>query len=414
MKIKRDHLFKVERERIVLLDHLHELVFNFRLEGNFFFVNSVWLKKLQYEKWEALRLGFQDILQRDQLVKWHKIQHRLAHGAGYASLDFIFKTKKNEDLIVEGSLYPMSEDGDEKHSVIGIFQDVTLTRQAEKERDRLFQYSIDMLCILSYEGVFKRVNPAFHKTLGIPEENFVKKGFIDFVHPDDREMTMDEFSKLRKSIPSVCFENRCRHADGSYRWLSWTAHPVAYEKLIYAVVRDVTEERNMKETLKQMAYNDTLTGLYNRRGFSIAAERMQKIAYRNKQGLLLMLADLNNMKSINDRFGHQEGDAALVATAQILRERFRESDLVARTGGDEFLAALLTNSLNQSTVIKKSLEASFVNYTKQVKPLYPLSLSMGFAFSSDKEKIPMDELILRADQSMYEDKRQHQAALAEK
>src|SRR5688572_10090638 len=149
MKIKKDNLFKVERERIVLLDHLHEMVFHFRLDGNFFFVNSVWMKKLGYDKWEAAELGFQDILREDQLHKWHKIQHRLAHGAGYAALDFIFRTKKNEELIVQGSLYPMSEEGEDRHAIVGIFEDETPIRQAEKERDRLFKYSIDMLCIMN-------------------------------------------------------------------------------------------------------------------------------------------------------------------------------------------------------------------------------------------------------------------------
>lgn len=410
MSTQPDNLLKIERERLVLLNHLQELVFNFKLGGKFFFVNSVWLKQLKYEPWEALRLGFQDILQNDQIMKWRKIQQRLTHGMGYASLDFVFKTKKNEDLIVQGSLQPMSEEGD----IMGIFQDVTPIRQVEKERDRFFLYSIDMLCILQYDGRFRRVNPAFHKVLGIPEEDFLRRAVTDFVHPDDQDNTLKEFAKLRRGIPSVYFESRCRHQDGSYRWLSWKAHPVAAERLIYAVARDVTEDRDTKESLEHMAYNDTLTGLYNRRGFSIAVERMQKIAYRNKMGLLLMIADIDNMKLINDHYGHQKGDAALIAAAHILQERFRESDLVARIGGDEFVAALLTDSFNQSAVIRNSLANSFADYSKRTKRRYPLSLSMGFAFTSDSTRIPIDELMERADKTMYEYKRQHSAELGNK
>lgn len=287
---------------------------------------------------------------------------------------------------------------------------MTPVRQAEKERDRLFLYSIDMLCIIGFDGIFKRVNPAFYKTLGVPEEDYIRKPFIDFVHPEDKASTLAEFSKLRSSIPSVCFENRCRHLDDSYRTLSWTAHPVAQEQLIYAVARDVTEERNMKETMKQMAYQDTLTGLYNRRGFLNASERMLKIAYRNKMGLLLMMADLDNMKMINDQFGHPEGDSALITIARILRERFRESDLVARTGGDEFLAALLTNSKDQSEVIRKNLENTFAEYNKKPKNQYPLALSIGFAFASADMRISIDDLITQADQAMYACKRQHRLA----
>ena len=352
-------------------------------------------------------MSFGDFLQKDQTEKWTKIQHRLGMVL-VIPRSILFLKQKNEDLIVQGSLQPMLDEGNGKHSIVGIFQDIAQVRQAEKERDRLFVYSIDMLCIVGYDGLFKRVNPAFYKTLGVPEEEYIRKPFMEFVHPEDKTSTLEEFSKLQNGIPSVCFETRCRHQDGSYRWLSWTAHPVTPERLIYAVARDVTEERNMKETLKQMAYQDTLTGLYNRRGFLGAAERMLKIVHRNKMGLLMMMADLDNMKMINDRFGHPEGDAALITIARILRERFRESDLVARTGGDEFLAALLTNSKDQSDVIGKSLENAFAEYNQEQNQGYPLSLSMGFAFSSANTRISINELITQADQAMYVCKRQRQ------
>ena len=409
-KMTVENLFRMEKQQLAVLDNLRELVFNFKLDGEFFYVNSVWVKTLGYERWEAVRMNFGDVLQDDQQIKWRKIRQRLGQGVGYSSVEFVFKTKKKEEVVLAGSLHPMAEDGDSRTHIVGIFQDVTEIRQAEKERDRLFSFSIDMLAIVGFDGTYKRVNPAFHKTLGFSEEEFLQKHFIEFVHPEDKTDARAELARLRNGIPSVCFETRCLHLDGSYRWLSWTAHPVPSQGLIYAVARDVTCEKEMKETLKEMAFTDALTGLYNRRGFYIVAERMLKIASRKKMGFLLMMADLDDMKSINDRFGHPEGDAALIATAKILRERFRDSDLLARIGGDEFVVALLTNGKDESETIKKNLKKIFSEYGHPKAQPYPLSLSMGFTYVPTDIKASIEEILARADSAMYENKRLRRAA----
>lgn len=271
----------------------------------------------------------------------------------------------------------------------------------------MFLFSIDMLCIIGYDGYFKRVNPAFQKTLGFSEKDFLEKPFLEFVYPEDRRNAQEEFLKLRSEIPSVYFETRCLHKGGGYRWLSWTGHPVGTERLIYAVARDVTEQRKVKENLEKMALTDPLTGLYNRRGFFIIAERMLKIAYRKKMGFLLLLADLDDMKYINDHFGHREGDSALVATAQIFQHRLRESDVVARVGGDEFVAALLINGADRSLTIQADVEKSLADYNHQKASLYRLSLSMGFAYAPPDLRMSLEELIACADRAMYEVKRHH-------
>lgn len=398
------NLFNLEQERLVLLDNLQELVFKLKLDGSFFYVNPSWSKILQYEEWEALKMNFSDILPTEQIGKWHKIRQRLAHGLAYSSMEFIFKAKNDKRVNVGGCLHLVLEDDE---SIIGIFEDVTSRKRVETERDRLFALSIDMLSIIGYDRYLKRVNPAFQKTLGFSDEDFLQKPFMQFVYPEDRLKTLEEFSKLEKGIPSVNFENRCLHKDGGYRWLSWTGHPVESERCIYAVARDVTQEHKLKETLKKMAFTDALTGLYNRRSFFIVGERMLKIANRKKMGFLLMMADLDDMKSINDEFGHTEGDSALIATAEIFRKRFRDSDVVARIGGDEFIAGLLINGADHSRTIQSAVEKSVENYNYKKSSPYKLSLSMGFAYAHSGLEVSLKELIGRADKAMYEVKKNH-------
>ena len=245
------------------------------------------------------------------------------------------------------------------------------------------------------------MNPAFQRTLGFSEQHYLNKPFIQFVHPEDRSRTFEAFSKMREGIPSVYFENRCLHKDGGYRWLSWTGHPVVSESLIYAIAHDVTAQRETEASLKKMAFSDDLTGLFNRRGFIIIAEGMLKIARRKKIGFTLMIADLDDMKQINDGWGHPEGDAALVATAHILRERFRDSDAVARIGGDEFVAACLTDSADQSEALCRNVESKMEEYNDQNPHPYRISLSAGYAFAAPGARVSLEELIASADQDMY-------------
>jgi PAS domain S-box-containing protein len=112
---------------------------------------------------------------------------------------------------------------------------------SREELDRYFTLSIDMLCILGFDGFFKRLNPAWEKTLGYSIEELLKIPRIDLVHPEDRAATINEIRNLRAGRNTVWFENRYRRKDGSYVWLSWSATALPDKQQMYAVARDVTD-----------------------------------------------------------------------------------------------------------------------------------------------------------------------------
>lgn len=116
-------------------------------------------------------------------------------------------------------------------------------RMAERELASIFHLSLDLLCICGTDGYFKRLNPAFERTLGHPAGTLLAKPWLEFVHPADRARTRAVLDRLENGAESAEFENRCLRADGTERWLQWSARPVRGEGLIYAAARDVTESR---------------------------------------------------------------------------------------------------------------------------------------------------------------------------
>jgi PAS domain S-box-containing protein len=118
--------------------------------------------------------------------------------------------------------------------------------------ERFFDLSIDLLCQLGFDGYFKRLNPAWERTLGWSTFELTSRPFIEFVHPDDRERTLAQNREVRSGGRALEFENRYRCKDGTYRWLRWNAAPDATWSVIYSVARDVTAQKEAEEERERL------------------------------------------------------------------------------------------------------------------------------------------------------------------
>jgi PAS domain S-box-containing protein len=127
-----------------------------------------------------------------------------------------------------------------------------MTRQAREVEDRFFAISIDMLCHLGFDGYFTRLSHAWERTLGFTREELMSRPFIEFVHPDDRQRTLEQNARVRAGGQALEFENRYLCKDGSYRWFRWNAAPDVARGLVYSVARDVTESKRAEAEREQL------------------------------------------------------------------------------------------------------------------------------------------------------------------
>lgn len=170
--------------------------------------------------------------------------------------------------------------------------------------------------------------------------------------------------------------------------------------ILYAIDR-----QRMIKKLRSLSLKDNLTGLFNRRGFFSMAGQQLKMADRMEGDMVLLFADFDNLKEINDNLGHHHGDLALIEIAEILRTTFRQSDIIGRIGGDEFAILVIKSSrLNAEKLIRR-LEEKLDYRNAEKDRRYILSLSIGMALYDHKNPMKIHELLSRADSEMYEQKR---------
>lgn len=175
--------------------------------------------------------------------------------------------------------------------------------------------------------------------------------------------------------------------------------------LLARAIHYAIERHHLQQELRSLSLTDELTGLHNRRGFQTLAEQQVKQARRACTDLSLVYVDIDGLKEINDTLGHQIGDRVLVEAACLLRRSFRDTDIVARIGGDEFTVFLVDARGDGPPVPLARLEHNLRQANEAADRDYPLSMSFGLAVRDTNGGCGLTELIAEADRAMYQDKR---------
>ncbi len=264
-----------------------------------------------------------------------------------ADYETIFERKDGEHIWVSIAISASRGADGELRGYHGMFHDITARRRAEADRDRLFALSVDMLAVVSSDGVFVRVNPAFTETTGHPVSELEGQNTMKYCHPEDRgRAALAHSTQLVRGQPVRDLRVRFLCADGSYRWISMNIS-CADAGDFFAVVRDVSalvaaeererelsaERERLLDEAEYAASHDALTGLLNRRKWFALAEEADYAC--------LALFDIDHFKDVNDTCGHPAGDAVLRAVGERMEAALGGNGFLALIGGEEF-GALIT------------------------------------------------------------------------
>ena len=261
--------------------------------------------------------------------------------------------------------------------------------------ERVFTLVSDLVVATRRDGTILLANPAWEETLGWTVEEVVGRSVFDFIHPDDlaasRRAAIDASSV-------AYFTNRYRHKDGDSRWLLWSG--LLDGDVWYAVAKDVTEQLS----LQRRALYDQLTGLANRAllldHLGAAVARLRRSDQTSKL-LAVLFLDLDGFKLVNDGLGHEAGDAVLTGVARRLRRVVRETDVISRFGGDEFVVvAESLPSEDESLALAERIVEVIGREFELPTGACTLSCSVGVATTRDPDGDP-DAILRDADDAMY-------------
>ena len=279
-------------------------------------------------------------------------------------------------------------------------------RKSEERYRALVESTEDSIYLVNREYCYVFMNQNHLARLGCSAEEFLGRPYSDFHSKEETERFKISIDKVFATGKSIQQEHQSVR-DGRYflRTLSPVLDKDGVIQSVSVISKKITGLKKMEEELRKLSITDELTGLYNRRGFVTFGEQQIKLADRLKRELLLITADLDDLKSINDTFGHQEGDQALAVVATILMDTFRSSDIIARIGGDEFVALQMKNPENFLTISSDRLQETIRNHNAKSQKPYKISLSLGSVVYSPEQPASLEKLLAEADAKMYEQKK---------
>ncbi|MGH2735353.1 MAG: PAS domain S-box protein [Actinomycetota bacterium] len=380
-------------------------------DGTFMRVNRSVCELVGYNSSELLQMSFQEITHPDDLSK--DLDHLERTLSGEIDTYQMEKRYFHADGSIIWVLLNVSlvrdEDGSPRYFIAQI-EDITRRRHDEEQlrsQAELLELAHDAIIVRDMQSRISYWNRGAQETYGYESDEAIGRITQDLLATEfPTSCGAVELALLRDGR----WEGEVVHTrkDGS-RLIVATRQVVQRDsrgepKAILEINSDITERKRAEDSLRRLALVDELTGLSNRRAFLDIGTHELSIARRRDAALAVLFIDLNSMKQINDTFGHQEGDRALVATAGLLRRTFRDSDLIARIGGDEFCvlqADVTPEGVDRS---KQRLMESVTAHNTAGDAPYSLSLSAGVALLEPGEQVSLQELVDRADEDMYANK----------
>jgi diguanylate cyclase (GGDEF)-like protein/PAS domain S-box-containing protein len=262
------------------------------------------------------------------------------------------------------------------------------------------------VALLDLTGQIRVGNEAFSKLLGYTADELPGMLLVDLSHPMDRSRDGRLLAGMAEGgAGSVSAETRFLCKTGALVWVKLCLHRMpdvaGGPEMVVAIVEDLSSGWEAAETLHRLSTTDELTGLLNRRGFHLFAEQQWRIARRKARELVLLYIDVDGLKSVNDRLGHSVGDDLLRETADILRHLCRDTDVVARIGGDEFVILAVEAMVESVALFRTRIDRVLAERNNRPGRAFEISLSLGAAHFGPETQLTVEALLSEADSRMY-------------
>ena len=252
-------------------------------------------------------------------------------------------------------------------------------------------------------------NPRLAEIFGYSRQEMLRLGSVlELVDPIDRDLVSDNLrQRLAGEIDSVEYIIRGVRKDGRGIFVEARSVRTTMEEkpAVMGSMVDITERKHLEEALRSLSLTDELTGLYNRRGFSTLAERHLSLARRKGQDLLLVLTDIDGLKTINDTFGHAAGDQVVIDAGNVLKGTYRRVDIIARIGGDEFTAFPIEAGPDSAEMLMNRLQENIAKHNERYTRPFRLSMSVGIGRINPADCPNVQRLLAEADRELYRRKR---------
>jgi diguanylate cyclase (GGDEF)-like protein/PAS domain S-box-containing protein len=277
-----------------------------------------------------------------------------------------------------------------------------LATEAQRYFDIAFEQSPIGMALFNTDGQYIRVNSSLCEMLGRGAEELLGRRDQEFTHPDDRQSDVDAAWRiLEGEIDNWQCEKRFTRPDGTVVWaianLTFLRSPDGHPLSWVGQFQDITRAKSQEERLRKLADRDALTGLFNRR--RLEAELEDRVGHGHSGSLLIV--DLDGFKQVNDTHGHHAGDRLLVIVASALREAIRDTDVVARIGGDEFALLLPGAGMPDAQALAAQIADLIDGLRLDFDDEVSVSASVGVATFRPEREVTPEELLAEADGAMY-------------
>lgn len=398
------------KKLLTLLDQLHDGVFSVEA-GVFVYANQALATLVNYPLDEILGQPISQFIFPADIDRVMSFYHARLQGEDVPN-EYEFRMLSKQGVAIEVRInvgVSVGEDG--VRTSIGTLKDLRETKRtmrelANSQRDieSILHNMPDVFYRTDLQGFVTLMSPSCEEVLGYTPDEMIGRPLASFYcTPAEREKILAALHAGKGKARHV--EACLTHKNGAKMWISTNAyvrldeqgHSVGVE----GIARNISERKQLEEKLTDFARIDDLTQVYNRRYFYEEAEKQLMLAHRYQRSVVILMLDLDRFKQVNDTYGHRTGDEVLKHFALICRECIRETDIIGRTGGEEFAILMPETEQESAFLLAERIRASVASSALTVNEFtVSYSVSIGVAVK-DSEKIHIDDLLSHADKALY-------------